>query len=99
MTKMNAKAASKKTGSGERKRPGYKSKGAAPRKTKAALLREMLEGEDGARLDALCIASGWQPHTVRAALSGLRKAGHVIDRTRDDAGKSIYRVTATGGAT
>jgi DNA-binding transcriptional regulator PaaX len=99
MTKMNAKTASKTAGSAERKRPGRKSKGAAPRKTKATLMREMLEGEGGASLDDLCKATGWQPHTVRAALSGLRKAGHAIDRTRDDAGKSIYRVTATGGAT
>ena len=99
MTKMNAKTASKKAEGADRKRPGRKSQGAAPRKTKAALLREMLEGEDGARLDDLCKATGWQPHTVRAALSGLRKAGHVIERTRDDAGKSIYRVTTTGSAT
>ena len=99
MTKMNAKAASKKAGSAERRRPGSKLQGATPRKTKASLMREMLEGEGGANLDDLCKATGWQPHTVRAALSGLRKAGHVIDRTRDDAGKSIYRVTATGGAT
>ncbi|MEQ8898524.1 MAG: DUF3489 domain-containing protein [Roseovarius sp.] len=99
MTKMNAKTASKTAGSAERKRPGRKSQGAAPRKTKAALMREMLEGEGGASLDDLCKATGWQPHTVRAALSALRKAGHVVDRTRDDAGKSIYRVTATGGAT
>jgi DNA-binding transcriptional regulator PaaX len=61
-------------------------------------MREMLEGEGGASLDDLCKATGWQPHTVRAALSGMRKAGHVIDRTRDDAGKLCYRVTTIGGA-
>ncbi|QEW25847.1 DUF3489 domain-containing protein [Roseovarius indicus] len=99
MTKKNTKTASKKAGSAERKRPGRKSQGAAPRNPKTALVREMLEGEVGASLDDLCKATGWQPHTVRAALSGLRKTGNVINRTKNDAGKSIYRVTDTGGAT
>ena len=99
MTKKTAKTASKVAGCAERKQPGHKSQVATPRKIKTALMCEMLEGEGGASLDALCKATGWQPHTVRSALSGLHKAGHVIDRTRDDAGKSIYRVTATGGAT
>ncbi|MDM8166315.1 MAG: DUF3489 domain-containing protein [Silicimonas sp.] len=97
MTKTKAKLAGNKTRSAAHKRQASKPK--TPRKTKATLMREMLEVEGGASLDDLCNATGWQPHTVRAALSGLRKAGHVIDRTRDDAGKSIYRVTATGGAT
>ena len=26
-------------------------------------------------------ATGWQPHSARAALSGLRKAGHAIERS------------------
>ena len=97
MTKTNAKTASKKVEGADRKRPGRKSQAATPRKTKAALMCEMLEGEGGASLDDLCTATGWQPHTVRAALSGMRKAGHVIDRSRDDAGQSCYRVTDTGG--
>ena len=50
MTKMNAKTASKKAGSAERKRPARKSQGAAPRKTKATLMREMLEGEGSASI-------------------------------------------------
>lgn len=63
-----------------------------PRKSKAALVRELLERPGGAALDELCQATGWQAHTVRAALSGLRKAGCVIDREKDDAGASIYRI-------
>ena len=27
-------------------------------------------------------ATGWQEHSIRAALTGLRKAGHVIARER-----------------
>ena len=62
------------------------------RKTKTALVREMLERPDGAKLDDLCKVTGWQAHTVRAALSGLRKAGHIIERGRDATGQSVYRI-------
>ncbi len=71
-----------------------KTKPNSPRKTKTALVREMLERPDGAKLDDLCKATGWQAHTVRAALSGLRKAGHVIERGKDAAGQSVYRIAA-----
>jgi len=65
------------------------------RKSKMVLVREMLERPDGAKLAELCKATGWQAHTVRAALSGLRKAGHVIERWKDAAGQSVYRITTS----
>ena len=72
-----------------------KQKTKTPRKTKAALVRELLERPGGAALDELCKATGWQAHTVRAALSGLRKTGCVIHRETDDAGTSLYRITGS----
>ncbi len=48
--------------------------------TKAALVREMLEAPGGASVRGIIAATGWQAHTVRAALSGLRKSGCVLDR-------------------
>jgi hypothetical protein len=55
--------------------------GVAPRAgTKQALIVEMLSRERGATLDALIEATGWLPHTARAALTGLRKKGYVIER-------------------
>ena len=51
-----------------------------PRETKAAILRRLLARKAGANLAALQSATGWQPHSVRAALSGFRKAGYTIDR-------------------
>ena len=48
--------------------------------TKITTLLEMLEREDGASLSEICAATGWQAHSARAALSGLRKAGHTIER-------------------
>ena len=66
-----------------------------PRETKAAILRKLLTRKNGADLAALQSATGWQPHSVRAALSGLRKAGYTIERTdpaKPDNG-SVYRIT------
>lgn len=40
--------------------------------------------EEGATLAELVDATGWLPHTIRAALTGLRKKGHVIDRNKRD---------------
>ena len=38
-------------------------------------------------------ASGWLPHTTRAALTGLRKRGYVVTIDRaDKARASVYRV-------
>jgi hypothetical protein len=63
----------------------------APRQTKAALLRAMLAEPGGTSLPALMAATGWQAHTLRAALTGLRKAGHDITRHRDG-DVSVYAI-------
>jgi hypothetical protein len=46
--------------------------------TKAALVLTMLRRAEGATLTELIGATGWLPHTTRAALTGLRKKGHEI---------------------
>jgi len=48
-----------------------------PKQTKIARVQGMLERPSGATVEALCKTTGWQAHSVRAALTGLRKAGHV----------------------
>ena len=40
----------------------------------------LLQAEAGATVPDLAAALGWQPHTTRAALTGLKKAGHTIDK-------------------
>ena len=65
----------------------------SPRRgTKIAQVIELLQGNDGATLAELVAATGWLPHTARAALTGLRKRGYAvgIDRT-DKARGSVYR--------
>ncbi|WP_018147820.1 DUF3489 domain-containing protein [Henriciella marina] len=47
--------------------------------TKEARLVEALSGK-GQTLKQLSTLLAWQPHTVRAAMTRLRKRGYVIDR-------------------
>ena len=63
-----------------------------PTGSKQALVIEMLSREDGASLDALIKATGWLPHTTRAALTGLRKKGYAIELVRDESKRSLYRI-------
>jgi len=54
----------------------------APSKTEAVLT--LLRRDQGATLPELIEATGWLPHTTRAALTGLRKKGHTIERGKRD---------------
>ncbi len=61
------------------------------RASKTDLVLEMLERTEGATLDQLVEATGWLPHTTRAALTGLRKKGHEIISAKNDQNVRIYR--------
>jgi hypothetical protein len=60
--------------------------------TKRALLIEMLSRAEGAAISEMVEAMDWLPHTIRAALTGLRHRGFGIDRCRRG-GKTTYRIT------
>ena len=53
---------------------------AVPCVTKAATLLALLQTGTGASLEEMVEATGWQAHTVRAAMTGFRKKGHAIDK-------------------
>ena len=60
--------------------------------SKLALVLGFLQRPEGATVEQLIEATGWLPHTTRAALTGLRKRGYSVAREgRPDEG-SIYRV-------
>ena len=61
--------------------------------TKRDQLAALLLRDEGATLDQMIAATGWLPHTTRAALSGLRKAGYAIDSDKLD-GVRTYRAVA-----
>lgn len=60
--------------------------------TKIGLVTTLLERKQGATMPELMEATGWLKHSTSAALTRLRHAGYVIERTKaDDA--SCYRIT------
>jgi DNA-binding MarR family transcriptional regulator len=64
---------------------------AEKRITKQSQVIAMLRMEGGTTLAAIVEATGWQAHTVRAALTGLRKKNHAIERSSVD-GETRYRI-------
>jgi hypothetical protein len=61
--------------------------------SKLALVIEHLQRADGATIIDLTQATGWLPHTTRAALTGLRKRGYAVIRERIGVGDSVYRIS------
>jgi hypothetical protein len=65
----------------------------APRAgSKQAAVLDLLGREQGATLADLTGATGWLAHTTRAALTGLRQRGYALARSRDENGRTIYRI-------
>jgi hypothetical protein len=62
--------------------------------TKQAKLVELMARPRGATIPQLQKATGWLPHTTRAALTGLRKRGFDVIRQKQDDGPSVYRIAA-----
>src|SRR5271166_414587 len=64
--------------------------------TKIAQVIELLQRREGATLAELVAATGWLPHTTRAALTGLRKRGYAVGIDRADKARgSVYRIEPT----
>jgi hypothetical protein len=80
--KANAAAASEKGSTDGAPRPG----------SKQALIIAMLSKDHGASLDTMVEATGWLPHTTRAALTRLRQRGYAVERLRDETKGSLYRI-------
>jgi hypothetical protein len=66
----------------------------ATSKTKAGLVEELLVRADGASLGELCQATGWQPHSARAFLTGLRKKGKALERAKREDKTTFYKLVA-----
>lgn len=59
--------------------------------TKAAMVTKILSREKGATLLEMSKATGWQPHSCRAFITGLRKKGDILKEQRSD-GALAYRI-------
>lgn len=63
--------------------------------SKLDLITERLRAPMGASLEELMAATGWQSHSVRAGMTGLRKQGHSIVRTTSN-GVTYFAIAAPG---
>ena len=63
--------------------------------SKLALLLGLLSRDRGATIAELMAATGWLPHTTRAALTRLRQRGFGLERLKGEAGcASTFRVVS-----
>lgn len=63
-------------------------------RTKRAHIIALLSREAGATMEDLIAATGWLPHTTRAALTGLRQKGYGIEREQRQDRISVYRIVS-----
>ena len=78
----------------------FKTEAPARTESKKDRLIGMLSRDGGTTIAAISSALGWQPHTTRAAITGLRKAGHKVETAKLENGRSglIYRIALSASA-
>jgi len=57
----------------------------------------LLSRDGGATLEGMSSLAGWQPHSTRSFMTGLKKKGHVIESDKID-GVRLYRIVSSRGA-
>jgi hypothetical protein len=66
----------------------------AKRESKTDLVLALLKRAEGATIEQLAAATGWLPHTTRAALTGLKKKGHLVTSSKLEGQGRVYRIAA-----
>lgn len=65
---------------------------------KLGLVMTRLASPVGATIDELAEETGWQPHTLRAAISRLRRKGYQIEHSANAGGSGkAYRLVSSEG--
>ncbi|MBT4086054.1 MAG: DUF3489 domain-containing protein [Alphaproteobacteria bacterium] len=59
--------------------------------TKIELVAKLIGRKSGATVEQIQSATGWQAHSIRAAISGLRKRGSKITLSELRNGTSAYK--------
>jgi len=63
-------------------------------RSKKGRLIQLMSNPKGARIVSLCKSLDWQKHTVRAAVSGLRTDGYLIEtHASSKDGVTVYKIT------
>ena len=67
---------------------------AAPRRTKQQIMIDLLRRPEGAGIEEITAATGWQSHTVRGAMSGAlkKKLGLDITSEKTEERGRVYRI-------
>jgi hypothetical protein len=93
-TKLSAprKPAKTATGRGPAQQPEASAAADRASGTKQALVLGLLQRKDGASIAELVEATGWLPHTTRAALTRLRQGGYELQKEKRDTGETAYRI-------
>ena len=86
MTKTSAKARPKKSNKTKASRKRLSTRKPSKLTKKYRLIR-LLSKDAGADITSISKKFGWLPHTTRATLSRLRKAGHEISSMKAGTGK------------
>lgn len=60
----------------------------------STVAKKLLARTRGATIAEIQTATGWQPHSARAFLSGLRKAGRTLLKEERKSGETSYRMLA-----
>ena len=62
--------------------------------SKQATVIQMLQRPEGATINQICAATGWQAHTVRGTFAGAfkKKLGLNLTSDKADGGERIYRI-------
>lgn len=63
-----------------------------PAPTKSASVLKLLSRAKGATLTEIMDVTGWQPHSTRAFLTGLRKKGNDLIRESRPGGETSWRI-------
>jgi hypothetical protein len=65
--------------------------------TKQAKLIDLMKRPEGATVEQIAKATGWQQHTIRGAISGAlkKKLGLKVEATKVEGG-TVYRITEEG---
>jgi hypothetical protein len=71
---------------------------AATKNYKSDHVGKLLRRAKGATLPELKEATAWQPHSIRAFLSGLRKKGEGLTKEQRKSGETAYRLVGKSAA-
>ena len=65
------------------------------RASKRATIETLMRRPNGASIAELTSTTGWQPHSLRATFTGLRKRGHHVQHERGADNVTRYRIAAS----